>query len=82
MDPVKQPVKKDSPATTPRRARRDGIHCTASRWKASSTTARRKCHGWKEMGRRIRVRCFRENPSVKSSLTIPAQDAFGGARKS
>lgn len=27
-------------------------------------------HGWEEMGRRIRVRCFQDNPSVKSSLTF------------
>ncbi len=27
-------------------------------------------HGWGEMGRRIPVRCFQFNPSVKSSLTF------------
>jgi uncharacterized protein (DUF2132 family) len=27
-------------------------------------------HGWSEMGRRIPVRCFQLNPSVKSSLTF------------
>ena len=27
-------------------------------------------HGWKEMGRRIPVRCFQYNPTVKSSLTF------------
>ncbi|WP_035611232.1 VF530 family protein [Haloferula sp. BvORR071] len=27
-------------------------------------------HGWEEMGRKIRVRCFNENPSIKSSLTF------------
>ena len=27
-------------------------------------------HGWNEMGRRIPVRCFRFNPTVKSSLTF------------
>ena len=27
-------------------------------------------HGWAEMGRRIRIRCFQNNPSVKSSLTF------------
>jgi len=25
-------------------------------------------YGWKEMGRRIRIRCFTENPSIQSSL--------------
>lgn len=27
-------------------------------------------HGWSEMGRRIPVRCFQLNPSVKSALTF------------
>jgi len=27
-------------------------------------------HGWSEMGRRIPIRCFQLNPSVKSSLTF------------
>jgi len=27
-------------------------------------------YGWNEMGRRIPVRCFRFNPTVKSSLTF------------
>jgi uncharacterized protein (DUF2132 family) len=27
-------------------------------------------HGWLEMGRRIPVRCFQFNPTVKSSLTF------------
>jgi uncharacterized protein (DUF2132 family) len=27
-------------------------------------------HGWKEMGRRIPIRCFLFNPSVKSTLTF------------
>jgi uncharacterized protein (DUF2132 family) len=27
-------------------------------------------HGWEEMGHRVRVRCFHENPSLKSSLTF------------
>jgi uncharacterized protein (DUF2132 family) len=27
-------------------------------------------HGWEEMGRRIPIRCFLNNPSVKSSLTF------------
>lgn len=25
-------------------------------------------YGWEELGNRIRVNCFRENPSIKSSL--------------
>ncbi|NBX01286.1 DUF2132 domain-containing protein [bacterium] len=27
-------------------------------------------HGWEEMGRRIPIRCFLYNPSLKSSLTF------------
>ena len=27
-------------------------------------------HGWSEMGRRIPIRCFQLNPTVKSSLTF------------
>ena len=27
-------------------------------------------YGWEEMGRIIRIRCFQENPSLKSSLTF------------
>jgi uncharacterized protein (DUF2132 family) len=27
-------------------------------------------HGWEEMGRRVQIRCFLNNPSVKSSLTF------------
>ena len=27
-------------------------------------------HGWVELGRRLPVRCFLNNPSVKSSLTF------------
>jgi uncharacterized protein (DUF2132 family) len=27
-------------------------------------------HGWEEMGRRIRIRCFQFDPSIKSSLTF------------
>jgi uncharacterized protein (DUF2132 family) len=33
----------------------------------------RKLHeqyGWEEMGMRVRIRCFQDNPSVKSSLTF------------
>ncbi|MGE5313186.1 MAG: VF530 family DNA-binding protein [Acidobacteriota bacterium] len=25
-------------------------------------------YGWKEMGRRIRINCFNDNPSIQSSL--------------
>lgn len=27
-------------------------------------------YGWKELSRRIQIRCFQSNPSIKSSLTF------------
>ena len=27
-------------------------------------------HGWEKMGKKIKIRCFNENPSIKSSLTF------------
>ena len=27
-------------------------------------------HGWAVMGKKIKIRCFNENPSIKSSLTF------------
>ena len=27
-------------------------------------------YGWKELGRKINIRCFNNNPSIKSSLTF------------
>lgn len=27
-------------------------------------------YGWEELGRRIRIKCFTDNPSIKSSLTF------------
>ena len=36
-------------------------------------------HGWSEMGRRIPIRCFQFNPTVKSSLTFLRKTAW--ARK-
>lgn len=36
-------------------------------------------HGWSEMARRIPIRCFQFNPSVKSSLTFLRKTAW--ARK-
>ncbi len=27
-------------------------------------------HGWEELGQEIRIKCFNENPSIKSSLTF------------
>lgn len=27
-------------------------------------------HGWEHLGKKIKIRCFNENPSIKSSLTF------------
>ena len=27
-------------------------------------------HGWEALGKKIKIRCFNENPSIKSSLTF------------
>lgn len=27
-------------------------------------------YGWEQLGRKIRINCFRNNPSIKSSLTF------------
>ncbi len=27
-------------------------------------------YGWEELGNRIRINCFKDNPSIKSSLTF------------
>jgi hypothetical protein len=34
-------------------------------------------HGWDEMGRRINIRCFQFNPTVKSSLTFLRKNSLG-----
>lgn len=36
-------------------------------------------YGWAELGRRIPIKCFNENPSIKSSLKFLRQTAW--ARK-
>jgi len=36
-------------------------------------------YGWEQMGYRINIRCFTENPSIKSSLTFLRKTAW--ARK-
>lgn len=37
-------------------------------------------HGWKEMGRRIPIRCFLFNPDVKSSLTFLRKTPWARAK--
>jgi uncharacterized protein (DUF2132 family) len=33
-------------------------------------------YGWQELGQRIDIKCFKENPSVKSSLTFLRKTAW------
>ncbi len=51
----------------PREHPKDPLHGVTL---AQIVQALQERHGWDEMGRRIRVRCFNENPSIKSSLTF------------
>ena len=37
-------------------------------------------HGWEEMGRRIPIKCFTTNPSIKSSLTFLRKTPWARAK--
>jgi uncharacterized protein (DUF2132 family) len=37
-------------------------------------------HGWREMGRRIEIRCFMFDPSIKSSLTFLRKNPWARAK--
>lgn len=37
-------------------------------------------HGWGELGRRLPVRCFLHNPSIKSSLTFLRKTPWARAK--
>jgi uncharacterized protein (DUF2132 family) len=52
---------------TPRIHPRDPLHGVTLETVLNTLIQR---HGWLEMGRRIPVRCFQFNPTVKSSLTF------------
>jgi uncharacterized protein (DUF2132 family) len=47
--------------------RRDPLHGMTLETIVNQLVAR---HGWAEMGRRIPIRCFLHDPSVRSSLTF------------
>jgi uncharacterized protein (DUF2132 family) len=47
--------------------RRDPLHGLTLETIVTQLVAR---HGWAEMGRRIPIRCFLHDPSVRSSLTF------------
>jgi uncharacterized protein (DUF2132 family) len=53
------------PLPLPRR--RDPLHGMTLETIVNQLVAR---HGWAEMGRRIPIRCFLHDPSVRSSLTF------------
>jgi len=55
------------PQPAPRHHPRDPLHGITLETILNDLVAR---HGWAEMGRRIPIRCFQFNPSVKSSLTF------------
>jgi uncharacterized protein (DUF2132 family) len=52
-----------SPSTHPR----DPLHGVTLKTIVTQLVAR---HGWAELGRRLPVRCFLHDPSIKSSLTF------------
>ena len=59
--------KKNSDMTLPASHPRDPLHGITLESIINQLVQR---HGWSEMGRRIPIRCFQLNPSVKSSLTF------------
>jgi uncharacterized protein (DUF2132 family) len=59
--------KKNSDMTLPTSHPRDPLHGITLENIINQLVQR---HGWSEMGRRIPIRCFQLNPSVKSSLTF------------
>ena len=59
--------KKNSDMTLPASHPRDPLHGITLDNIINQLVQR---HGWSEMGRRIPIRCFQLNPSVKSSLTF------------
>ena len=58
-----QAINRTSPASHPR----DPLHSVTLESILNQLVQR---HGWSEMGRRIPIRCFQFNPTVKSSLTF------------
>jgi uncharacterized protein (DUF2132 family) len=53
--------------TSPVSHPRDPLHCITLESILNQLVQR---HGWGEMGRRINIRCFQFNPTVKSSLAF------------
>ncbi len=59
--------KKNSDMTSPASHPRDPLHGITLENILNQLV---QWYGWSEMGRRIPIRCFQLNPSVKSSLTF------------
>ena len=57
----------ETPMPSPSHPSRDPLHGVTLESLLEQLVAR---HGWEEMGRRIRIRCFQLDPSIKSSLTF------------
>ena len=64
---MKSNHKKNSDMTSPVSHPRDPLHGVTLENILNQLVQQ---HGWSEMGRRIPIRCFQFNPSVKSSLTF------------
>lgn len=64
-EPDRAPSRKTSDVTAPAPHPRDPLHGITLEHMLNQLVQR---HGWRELGRRIPVRCFQFNPSVKSSL--------------
>jgi len=56
---------------------RDPLHGVTLQQMVESLQAR---HGWEEMAARIPVRCFQNNPSLKSSLTFLRKTPWARAK--
>jgi len=66
-----------SPPPGPREHPRDPLHGVTLETIIKALVDR---HGWKEMGRRIPIRCFLFDPTVKSSLTFLRKTPWARAR--
>jgi uncharacterized protein (DUF2132 family) len=67
MDPTPELPKAPAPKPTLVSHPRDPLHGITLESILNQLVQR---HGWREMGRRIPIRCFQFNPTVKSSLTF------------
>jgi uncharacterized protein (DUF2132 family) len=74
-EPFNQPIAAKKPvdsspakaAAPPRIHPRDPLHGVTLETVVNTLVQK---HGWLEMGRRIPIRCFQFNPTLKSSLTF------------